>query len=219
MLRGGRVLVARSDGAPKVVLTSDGLIVKRISPEPCGGVLDRTPRALRFVRHAHRLAALGVPVPDVLAVHRVEGVRDHVLVYRPVAGRTVREAASDAEDPAALSAAFARSLARLHDLGVVFRAGHLGNYVLCDDGSLGLIDVHALSIVGGPVSVVRRARSFRILLKDPRDRALVSAAGGLRGFLRHYGSATRLGAARLALLTALVRALHPAARRGWRGAT
>lgn len=215
ILSGATVLVGGRGKHPKVALTTDGRIVKHISKEPCGGALDREPRALRFARHVLRLRALGFPVPEVERVHSLDDGRQDVLIYRPLSGVPLRDAARRADDAPRLLRKFAATCAGLHDAGVLFRSGHLANYILMDDGNLGLIDVHALSFTSGPASIFRRARTFRILVKDDADRLFLASGGGLQSFLDAYVAASSLGPTRARAFRRLVWLMHPRARAVW----
>ncbi len=215
MIAGASILVVRRDGSPKVVLSATGRIVKQISSAPCGGMLAREPRSLRFVRHIERLRAMGETVPRVERLYALAGTSLHVLVYVPVAGTSLRETVQGATPSPPLLRRFARTCARLHDGGAIFRAGHLDNYIVTEDGTLALIDVHGFGFTFGSLSVFRRARSFRIVLKHEVDRAFVASSGGVRAFLDLYVRESSLGALRGGALRLLVWMMHPAAREAW----
>ncbi len=111
LFEGAEVLERTANGEPKVALTPSNRIVKRISRKPCGGALDRTPRALRFASNCERLRALGIRVPTVESIHSLGPGRNDVLVHLPVEGESLRTAAEDPRRRAALLRTFASTLA------------------------------------------------------------------------------------------------------------
>jgi hypothetical protein len=187
---------ARKAGRSKVFEDPDGLIWKAVDTRLHGNFPGFHRQAWRFVRNARRLSRWGIPCPEVVRVLRVDQPDEHVIVYRPLPGDTVRDVLQGGGSREALRRDLAVFIARLHALGLYFRGGHVGNYVLRPDGQLGVIDLQSMwhsAIVPNPVV---RAHSFRILFKYPQDRELLGDGGRLGPFVECYFTASgtsRLG--------------------------
>jgi hypothetical protein len=194
LLQHAEVLLAEPAG-PKVCRIPNGEVVKFFFRR---GLLSSNlwcPYAWRFARNSLALARLDIAAVPVCAWGRVPHLRQHYVRYAFLEGTTLRSAlagATDAEqaDLVALLAAF---FARLHESGVLFRAGHLGNFILRDDRSLALIDLENLQIRRSPLALGLRVRNFGHLLRYPVDRALLWERYR-ELFWRQYSARTHLGA-------------------------
>lgn len=152
------------DFGPKVLALADGTIIKLFRRKRMVTSAALFPYASRFARNAEKLQKLGVPVPDVLGVARIQGMGRDMVRYRPLPGRTLRELLEDGlsgERLEALKAQFTRFVIGLHDNGVYFRSLHLGNVVLTPEGQLGLIDFSDLRIYPWRLGSYLRARNMR----------------------------------------------------------
>src|SRR5690606_34253166 len=126
----------------KVIETNDGRMVKLFRTKRLLSAAQWNPYAKRFARNALRLAKLGFPTIEVLAVYRVREIRRDIVVYRRLEGETLRDAFRDTSAKADdLFPRLADLLARLHRHGVIFRSIHFGNVLVMGEGVLGLIDV------------------------------------------------------------------------------
>ena len=122
--------------------------------------------AVRFARNGRALRRLGITAPLAKAIYRYPPKRMHLVLYNRLPGEDLREAAS--RDAAHLSAAGA-FLARLHELGVHFRGIHLGNVIVAEDGSLGLLDIADLNMRRSSLLPTTRARNIAHILNHPAD--------------------------------------------------
>lgn len=167
------------------------------------------PAALRFCRAARLLAERGIASVEVVAAYRLPSPGRQAVVYRELPGESLRTAAADPERRERLMAALAPFFARLHERGVYFRAGHLGNLIVGPGGELALVDLVDTWFHRAPLGPSRRARNFKPLLASAEDRAIL-AAFGLERFLGLYLAAAGLeGAARRRFLRALARRSLP----------
>jgi hypothetical protein len=191
--RASKVL-ARRRGRAKVFLTSDGLVYKLLGSALHWSIRGPVRRARRFELNTRRLAKLGIACPRVVELLHVAGEPRDVVVYEPLTGESMRDALSDARDPAPLRQRLAGFKAHLHRLGIYFAAGHLGNYIVRPDGTLGLIDVHDLWISYVRLGALHRARAFHILMKYADDRALLGGGEHIEKFVNDYLDASGMGA-------------------------
>jgi hypothetical protein len=189
VLAGDAKMLARRRGRPKVFETSDGSIWKVIDARPRWSLLGRNHKAVRFASNARDLARCGIPCPEVLRTLWVDEPKEHVIVYRPVDGITLKEAMETGQR-ASLQSSLATFIARLHEQGVYFKGGHLENYILMDDGHLGIIDIEDVWIAPLLFNYAVRARSFRILFKYQDNRELLGEAGCLEPFIESYLAAS-----------------------------
>lgn len=149
---------------PKVLALTDGTIVKLFRRKRVISSAALFPYASRFARNAEKLQKLGVPVPEVLGIARIQGIGRDMVHYRPLPGRTLRELLKEGlsgELLEALKAQFTRFVIGLHDNGVYFRSLHLGNVVLTPEGQLGLIDFSDLRVYPWRLGAYLRARNMR----------------------------------------------------------
>ncbi|MBN1140560.1 MAG: toluene tolerance protein [Deltaproteobacteria bacterium] len=188
----GRI-VNKDRRGPKVIERPDGLFLKIFRRRSIFSSDILTPYALRFQRNARRLAQLGIETVEVRELFFCPALKEHLVLYRPLTGNTLREALAADGRREGLVGHFASYLARLHETGVFFRSLHFGNVVLSPAGdSFGLIDVSDMKILARRLPVWKRLRNFQHLIRYPEDRARIEAFGtGL--FLHRYLEATSLG--------------------------
>jgi hypothetical protein len=193
-LEGRSTVLAQRRGHPKVFEAPDGLIWKVFDSRLHWSLLGLHRKAQRFIRNSHRLSRSGIPCPEVLRMLCVDEPDEHVLVYRSVLGQTLREALETSGNRDELRTRLASFIARLHELGVYFGGGHLGNYILMPDGHFGVIDIQ--DVWGKPLfmNAMVRANAFRILLKYPKERELLSEDGHVRPFVESYFEAAEMSA-------------------------
>lgn len=169
---------------PKVLALKDGTIIKLFRRKRVISSAALFPYATRFARNAVKLRKLGVPVPEILGIARIQGIARDMVHYRPLPGRTLRELLDEGlagERLAELKAQFTRFVISLHDNGVYFRSLHLGNVVLTPEGRMGLIDFSDLRIYPWRLGAYLRARNMRRMQGVGREcewlsRELVQAA-------------------------------------------
>lgn len=188
LVAGGRVLEADRHGA-KLIALGDGRYLKLFRRKRLLSSALMRPYSRRFHRNALRLAALGIPTVAPEALLQIPHLRRTAVVYRPLAGHTLREALGTGDGHERLIGEFGRFLGRLHRQGVYFRSLHFGNLVVTDTGAFGLIDVADLDFRAAPLGTALVLRNFRHLLRYPRDWALVRDAS--RAFRAGYAGAGR----------------------------
>ncbi len=173
---------------PKVLALADGTIVKLFRRKRVITSALLYPYASRFARNAKTLHKLGIPVPTVIEVARIEGMARDMVHYQPLPGRTLRELVTEGladERLKGLKEQFTRFIIMLHDNGIYFRSLHLGNVVLTPDGQLGLIDFSDLRVYPWRLGAYLRARNMRRLQGIERecewfDQAVILAAANAR---------------------------------------
>jgi hypothetical protein len=170
------VLEADSYGE-KVLLLADGRILKLFRRKRLISSAAWRPYARRFVDNAAALAALGIPVPRVIAAWRVPSVERDVVLYQPLAGTTLRALLGQEVDAETESRKrlFTDFVIRLHSLGIYFRSLHLGNVVLTPAGELGLIDFSDLRVWPCPLPGFMRRRNIRRMLAIPGEREWIDS--------------------------------------------
>lgn len=192
----GDATVIEADGhGEKVLLRADDSYLKVFRRKRLLTSAAWYPYAQRFADNTVRLHALGIPCPQVLAVHRFPALGRDVVHYQALPGATLRQLtarpAADfhpAHSAADLRTELGRFIATLHQLGVLFRSIHLGNIVVDEAGVLGLIDIADLKIGRRPLSAFQRRRNFVHLLRYRKDRNWLLEDGGA-AFAHGYASA------------------------------
>jgi hypothetical protein len=175
-LKAGAELIEFDRYGEKVLRLADGRFLKLFRRKRLLSSAIWRPYARRFADNAEALAARGIPVPRVIATHRVPSVQRDAVLYWPLEGVTVRELLSavevklDAENEHRLKCLFTDFVIHLHSLGVYFRSLHLGNVVLTPAGALGLIDISDLRIHCRPLPAFMRRRNIRRMLEIPGER-------------------------------------------------
>ncbi|MFA7368604.1 MAG: hypothetical protein WC334_03065 [Kiritimatiellales bacterium] len=143
------------------------------------------PEAYRFSLNAKALHRRAVPTVKVIKRIQIPHLKRTGVIYRPLAGRTLRQVAKAGEFNDELAEQLGAFVAVLHRQGVFFRALHLGNVLLCPDGTLGLIDISDLTAY--PWALGQRAclRNFYHLFRYPEDSQVLSDAG-ISAFMDGY---------------------------------
>jgi tRNA A-37 threonylcarbamoyl transferase component Bud32 len=172
---GGRALEADRHGT-KLIALGDGRYLKLFRRKRLLSSALMRPYSWRFQRNARRLAALGIPTVAPEALLRIPHLRRTAVLYRPLAGRTLRELLDAEPGSERWIAEFGRFLGQLHRQGVYFRSLHFGNLVVGDGGVFGLIDVADLEFRAAPLPPSLVVRNLRHLLRYPQDGDRVRAA-------------------------------------------
>lgn len=164
--------VIEADGhGDKVLLLADGSYLKLFRRKRLLSSALLWPYARRFADNARKLAQLGIPTLEVIALYRLREPARHLVHYRPLPGVTLRQVRRESLPcPALLFEQLGSFVARLHQQGVYFRSIHLGNIVLTPDQQLGLIDLADLKTHGRALGSALRLRNFRHMLRDAGDR-------------------------------------------------
>ena len=185
--------VLEQDGyGVKVFETAEGMIVKLFRRKRFLSSVIFKSYAIRFVENARRLQSLGIETVKVEDVYRCTPIDRTLVFYRPVPGRTLRNALHNAADSERLMEQYAAFLAELHDKGVLFRSIHFNNVIVPDSpGNLGLIDIADMKIFNRGLSFNRRMRNLCHLTRYSEDCQSIRAFGVER-FVDIYFNAGRL---------------------------
>jgi len=205
---GARVL-ERDKRGDKVLLTPDDHIIKLFYPRRRFTSARLYPYAYRFCKNARHLQAKGIITVqcEQLRYDRQHG--RHLIRYPLLPGDTLRDHLASHPDRDDLLAGLTAFLVELHDKGILFRSVHLGNILVLEKGSFGLIDIADMSIQRRPLGLLKRARNFRHLLHDRRDRERLEQYGYDR-LLENYEAAAGISGYRQKLLRRLIRHAAPA---------
>ena len=208
-LRAGARVLERDKRGDKVLLTPDDHIIKLFYPRRRFTSARLYPYAYRFCNNARRLQAKGIITVqcEQLRYERQQG--RHLIRYPLLPGNTLRDHLADHSDRDGLLAELASFLAELHGKGILFRSIHLGNVLVLKEGKFGLIDIADMSIQRRPLGLWQRARNFRHLLHDRRDRECLEQYGYGR-LLDHYEAAAGISGHRRTVLRRLIRHAAPA---------
>ena len=204
---GARVL-ERDKRGDKVLLTPDDHIIKLFYPRRRFTSARLYPYACRFCKNARRLQAKGVITVqcEQLRYDRQHG--RHLIRYPLLPGDTLRDHLASHPDRDDLLTGLAAFLAELHSKGILFRSIHLGNILVLENDTFGLIDIADMSIQQRPLGLWQRARNFRHLLHDRRDRDVLEQYGYDR-LLQNYEAAAGIRGYRSTLLRRLIRHAAP----------
>jgi hypothetical protein len=182
---GAEVLEADLYGE-KVLLLTDGSILKLFRRKRLITSAAWYPYAQRFVDNAEALARRGIPIPRVIEAWRVPSVKRDAVRYWPLAGKTLRALTVeggeelDADGERRTKRLFTAFVIRLHALGIYFRSLHLGNVILTPNGELGLIDFSDLRIYRRPLSTFMRRRNIRRMLEISAERDWIDSEAILK---------------------------------------
>lgn len=163
-MREGAEVLEKDPHGDKVLRLFDGSILKLFRRKRLLSSAAWSPYAQRFADNAVALARMGVAVPEIIAVFRIQELARDAVHYRPLPGRTLREMVREGIEPALeyrLRNALTRLVIKLHDQGVYFRSLHIGNVVCTPEGQLGLIDFSDLRIHPWPLGKYLRGRNVR----------------------------------------------------------
>jgi hypothetical protein len=170
--------IVEQDGfGVKVILQPDGNYLKTFWFRRVLSSRRLYPESLRFILHAKSLNRRGIATVDVIEQLRIPHLKRTGVLYRPLAGRTLRQVAAAGEFDSVLAGRLGAFIAELHGKGIFFRSLHLGNVLLCPDGGLGLIDISNMRVFLRPLSVRLRRRNFSHLLRYAEDLKTITAAG------------------------------------------
>ncbi len=190
LTEGSRVLAEDTFG-PKVIELKNGLCLKMFRLKRLLSSALLIPYASRFAAAAENLSRLGIPTVAVEAVYRIEELKRHAVLYRPIAGATLREAIAASENPAGTIAGFASFLAELHGKGIYFRSIHFGNVIVTDGGGFGLIDIQEVRFPRLPMGLWKRIRNFKPIFHYREDRQAIFDYG-VEKFAEQYLRAAKI---------------------------
>ncbi|MET0613174.1 toluene tolerance protein [Pseudomonas caspiana] len=180
MREGADVLEADGEG-DKVLCLTDGTILKLFRRKRLLTSALWSPYAQRFADNCKALRAREIQCPTVRQVYRIPSIERDAVHYDPLPGRTLRQLII--ENPDGLRAKLGEFVASLHEKGIYFRSAHMGNIVLTQENSLGLIDIADLRAQRKPLGKGLRLRNFRHMLRYKTDREWLLKD---EEFLAHY---------------------------------
>ncbi len=171
----GSSVLEQVDYGVKVYLLGDRRVIKLFRIKRIFSASFVYPYSVRFARNARKLIALGIPSVVVERTFYSHHLRKHGVIYPLLEGKTFSGLLDtpQREEHLKLLASF---VVKLHSLGIYFRSLHLGNVLLLEDGSLGLIDVGDMRFKHRRLTQGERVRNFRHLYRS------ADHSGGLRDF-------------------------------------
>jgi tRNA A-37 threonylcarbamoyl transferase component Bud32 len=179
--------VIEADGSgDKVLQTADGRFIKLFRRKRLWTSAALFPYAQRFADNASALLRQGIAAPQVLAVYRVKSIARDAVYYEPLPGQTLRQVLGDTALAEPLREQYGAFVADLHQRGVYFRSLHLGNVVITEDRTLGLIDIADLSCGRRALSQSKRLRNFQHMLRYRNDRQWLQGDNRGQTFLAGY---------------------------------
>jgi hypothetical protein len=208
-LRAGARLLERDERGEKVLLTPDNHIIKLFYPRRKVTSARIYPYAYRFWNNSRQLLQKGIITIQCEQLRYDRHNKRHLIIYPLLPGTTLRDRLAEVTNGDDYLDKLATWLVTLHAKGILFRSVHLGNILVLENGDYGLIDVADMSIRQRPLGLIRRARNFRHLLHDRRDRERLGKYGYDR-LLDHYETAAGISGYRRALLRRLIRHYAPA---------
>lgn len=162
--------VIEADGyGDKVLRLSDGTYLKLFRRKRMVSSALLYPYAKRFAANLSALRSRGIACPRVINIYRSAALNRDLVHYFPLEGRTLRQII-DPVERTGLRVCVAKFIAELHNKGIYFRSLHLGNVVLTNNGTFGLIDVADLNASQKPLGKQKRLRNFRHLFRYEADR-------------------------------------------------
>lgn len=177
VLREGAQVLEADGSGDKVLRLQDGSMLKLFRRKRLFTSAAWYPYAKRFADNCNRLAARGIPCPQVTGLYRISEIERDAVHYAPLPGHTLRQLVGQGTASPTLQRQLGGFIARLHETGVYFRSAHLGNVVLTPEGTLGLIDIADLRLYRRPLSRSLRERNFKHMLRYPQDRQWLAKEG------------------------------------------
>lgn len=191
-LQGAQVLESDQRGV-KVAQLEDKTILKvfRVRSRISGANIFSYAR--RFVRNARRLKLIGIDSIQPIALFHLVDAAETVVLYSPLQGVTIKDMLKNNLFDVSLACSLGRYVAMLHDSGVYFRSLHMGNIVLTDKQTFGLIDISDLSVYSWPLFYNTRARNFNRMRRYKDDMQMLGNANW-NMFLESYFNSTNASA-------------------------
>jgi hypothetical protein len=208
-LRAGAQLIERDGRGEKVLLTPDNHIIKLFYPRRRFTSARIYPYAYRFWNNARKLREKGIITIQCEQLRHDRQNKRHLITYPLLPGTTLRDRLAETTDGDDYLDKLASWLVTLHTKGILFRSIHLGNILVLENHDYGLIDVADMSIQQRPLGLIKRARNFRHLLHDHRDRERLAEYGYDR-LLDNYETAAGISGYRRTLLRKFIRRYAPA---------
>lgn len=165
----GKVLEKDPRGI-KVVLLTDGNILKIFRARNLFSATRVYSHARRFCRNAARLNDLGIPTVKIDTLFHLEKSGHTAVLYKPLEGESIRSLVKKNQNRMQQTAKnFGVFLSTLHEKGIHFHSLHTGNILLLPNNDFGLIDVSDMTIYPWALNCSTRLRSFKRLCKYQED--------------------------------------------------
>ncbi|XLX41027.1 toluene tolerance protein [Ectopseudomonas mendocina] len=175
-LREGSTTLEKDSCGEKVLLLSDGTILKLFRRKHLISSALLYPYAQRFANNASVLQRLDIPCPVVIDTYRIPSIQRDAVHYQPLPGVSLRQIRLQGQNcPADLFERLGQFTALLHHKGIYFRSIHLGNVILTPEGELGLIDIADLQHQSRPLGRLKVERNFKHMLRDKDDSQWLSS--------------------------------------------
>ncbi len=192
-LRHDVTVLSQDTHGEKVLLRTDGRIIKLFRRKRLLSSALYSPYAVRFERASIELALRGIRSVNVERVLRIPSIRRDAVVYTMLPGLSLRQAIlAYPQQRDLLLRQWLAMFARMHAAGVYFRAAHFGNVIVQQGEASAIIDVSDTRFSYGPVCPTKRARNFKAMLRSPEDLRAIHGFGADR-FLNDYLTFANLG--------------------------
>ena len=166
----GAEIICKDAHGYKVIKLQDGQIAKLFRLKRIISSAILFPYALRFVKGAEILQNLKIPTVQVTALCKVPSIKRDLVIYQPLEGEAITSVIKQSSDPQEIIGGFAKFLALLHEKGIYFRAVHFGNVIITPQGDFGLIDLSELYAYKSPLSLSKRVRNFKPIMRYKDDK-------------------------------------------------
>jgi tRNA A-37 threonylcarbamoyl transferase component Bud32 len=165
----GKVLEKDPRGI-KVVLLTNGNILKIFRARNLFSGSRVYSHARRFCRNAARLHDLGIPTVKIDTLFHLEKSGHTAVLYKPLEGESIRNLVKQNQSGMQQTAnKFGVFLSTLHEKGIHFHSLHTGNILLLPNNDFGLIDISDMTIYPWALNCSTRLRSFTRLCKYQED--------------------------------------------------
>ncbi len=132
----------------------------------------------RYINNTKKLIMLNVATTPIVNSYKIpknfikNSKSTRAIEYQYLSGTTIRDLFSDHKFDKNQVAKFGEFIAKLHHLGIYFRAAHLANIIYHTDLAdyFGLIDIENLKFYGRPLSLAKRKRNFKHIMKYECDK-------------------------------------------------
>ncbi len=163
----GKIISSHSKYGPKVFTIEGGDYVKVFNPK--SGLTKRHffPKYKQFINNVNDLKRLSIATVDIKSIYHITQYDSYAVRYSPLQGQDLRSLAG--EGNMQIVRDFLPFLVKLHASGVYFRGIHLGNILLLDDKTYGLIDVADLYVQEKQLSLWSRVRNLAHMVATKPD--------------------------------------------------
>ena len=184
-------ILSGDDYGPKVLKLSTGYFAKFFRVKKILSSAWIYPYSKRFANNVAKLEKLNILTIKAFDTYKVKHKKRDMVLYEPIDGVMIRKAFELCSDKKKLVIFLAHFWATLHERGVFFRAVHFGNIILTENKDLGLIDVDDMFFQKKALSLSKRIRNIKHLLRYKEDRKIISQHG-ISFFFEAYNEKAKL---------------------------